>query len=991
MTWYEPTRRPPKCGDIGMTRRHEDCRRNSSSNGDDAALARLHDSDAVDVSNYLDEQWNYPKHGNTGFLGGDRLQYRVEEHSSSMFPNLPNSLASSGTDTFHGGRFRLGNARAHDHGEYTNSFQSHSGHTASDENATYCGSGGGNTGGEGKNALPISKAAQFFHPRPVVALMPYREFFSPLFFEGDSDDRGESKNVNSDCVKQDADQRIVLSSSADGHGLDMTGKSQKHTRHNHGIDPNDFSVTNDLNHRQNQRPEKEHGRQSQRYGGVHHFDHRYSQSSNGCFGAPSRQHNQQEVQDHTVKRNRDSTLPNGQQLHIHSQDDGNFKGNINSAYAATENNHDSPSQQRPCDLFRAKSDAKTKTPKHASLVLKLFAASKSPPAVQSKITRNSETGQLALSLDQDIAKSDKPNQVVNARNAAEKESNRGSKNPKKKMDSTKAGGQSEVETLIDTMKVSRTNKTKKRSSDHRDGCSVKIVKQSKKRPPSDEYPVVINKIDAPEITIQDFEGLEDFLNLKNAGACMEGLQEFLGIIGQKTHVVWTMLFLDKLVASKATNDGTSRKSKSRKKNSHFRRSGKFDLPKENAAYQISTPFLPTSKKYCTEKGPPCSHWNCTCDSQIRAKRCTAPLLGAMFLFKDDISEEDCDPLQCYILPLGKCLSSDKSPVDDRFVNWPTVPFECDVSLQERWGAFKAILSSTTTMVTYNATVSLLPVYHHLIHDRVKGKNDHDSFNRFRSAISGESNGRQPLSPDECLYSIWDLRLVSWMLRPGVSDAELEYSYFKEGFQHLIPNFQSENHEGLTHLSRGLLEAKNDLALLNNIFPIMNRQVINNDLLPALEQIEAPVQSVLAAMECRGIAFDSSRFKKVQSQLEKRVNELEVLSREITKDPEFLLSSPQQVSNFLFDVLKLSMPAGLVSKTKAGSSHRSTSEEALKAIKAEMVARDGSAHSIIDFILEFRTLNKMLTTYILPLPAFCYREKSNDEFPRIHPHWIQTVC
>eukprot|EP00804_Cyclotella_cryptica_P006645 CCRYP_008602-RC/>CCRYP_008602-RC protein AED:0.12 eAED:0.12 QI:1988/1/1/1/0.77/0.5/10/3433/466 len=349
------------------------------------------------------------------------------------------------------------------------------------------------------------------------------------------------------------------------------------------------------------------------------------------------------------------------------------------------------------------------------------------------------------------------------------------------------------------------------------------------------------------------------------------------------------------------------------------------------------------------------------------------------------------PMYQDILPLGKCLSSDKSPVDDRFVNWPTVPFECDVSLQERWGAFKAILSSTTTMVTYNATVSLLPVYHHLIHDRVKGKNDHDSFNRFRSAISGESNGRQPLSPDECLYSIWDLRLVSWMLRPGVSDAELEYSYFKEGFQHLIPNFQSENHEGLTHLSRGLLEAKNDLALLNNIFPIMNRQVINNDLLPALEQIEAPVQSVLAAMECRGIAFDSSRFKKVQSQLEKRVNELEVLSREITKDPEFLLSSPQQVSNFLFDVLKLSMPAGLVSKTKAGSSHRSTSEEALKAIKAEMVARDGSAHSIIDFILEFRTLNKMLTTYILPLPAFCYREKSNDEFPRIHPHWIQTVC
>jgi DNA polymerase-1 len=221
--------------------------------------------------------------------------------------------------------------------------------------------------------------------------------------------------------------------------------------------------------------------------------------------------------------------------------------------------------------------------------------------------------------------------------------------------------------------------------------------------------------------------------------------------------------------------------------------------------------------------------------------------------------------------------------------------------------------------------------------------------------------------------------------------ELEYSYFKEGFQHLIPIMQTDNHEGLAVLSLSLLEAKNDLALLNNIFPIMNRQVINNDLLPALEQIEAPVQTILAAMECRGIAFDSSRVEKVQSQLEKRVKKLELLSREITKDPDFLLSSPQQVSNFLFDVLKLSPPAGLVSKTKAGSSHRSTSEETLKAIKAEMISRDGSAHSILDVILEFRTLNKMLTTYILPLPSFCYREKANDEFPRIHPHWVQTVC
>jgi hypothetical protein len=98
--------------------------------------------------------------------------------------------------------------------------------------------------------------------------------------------------------------------------------------------------------------------------------------------------------------------------------------------------------------------------------------------------------------------------------------------------------------------------------------------------------------------------------------------------------------------------------------------------------------------------------------------------------------------------------------------WPSIPFDCGVSLQQRWDAFKAILSSNTTkLVTYNATVSLLPLYHHLIHDR---KLDGDSVNDCMMHLTGElgcsqgKNFHQTLAPDDCLYSIWDLRLVSWV-------------------------------------------------------------------------------------------------------------------------------------------------------------------------------------------------------------------------------------
>jgi DNA polymerase-1 len=187
-----------------------------------------------------------------------------------------------------------------------------------------------------------------------------------------------------------------------------------------------------------------------------------------------------------------------------------------------------------------------------------------------------------------------------------------------------------------------------------------------------------------------------------------------------------------------------------------------------------------------------------------------------------------------------------------------------------------------------------------------------------------------------------------------------------------------------------MEARADLALLHSLFPLINQQLIRKDLLRALENIEAPLQSILTCMECRGVGFYPQRLKRVESQLSARIEELEAQSRAVTKDSDFLLSSPQQVSQYLFDTLKLNVPDGVVSKTK--SSHRSTSEEALKAIKSDAVARMGSAPEILDIILEFRTLSKLLTTYIRPLPRLCIRGegKSKKTPSRIHPQWMMTA-
>ena len=319
-------------------------------------------------------------------------------------------------------------------------------------------------------------------------------------------------------------------------------------------------------------------------------------------------------------------------------------------------------------------------------------------------------------------------------------------------------------------------------------------------------------------------------------------------------------------------------------------------------------------------------------------------------------------------------------------------------------AFEAIISNNLRkMVTYNATTALMPFYYHQFHDDcsmhdIDGESqvsqiDDSMFSssQFTSCLTGsQDDNHSHFQRPANLRSIWDLRLVSWMLRPDVSDDQIEWSTFKSGFPHLVADSIIVSCDSMPIVSRGLNEARTDLMLLYSLYPLINEQLIRQDLLRSLENIESPVQSILTSMECRGVGFYPQRLKRVESQLSARIGELEARSRAVTNDSDFLLSSPQQVSQYLFDTLRLNVPEGLVSKTK--SSHRSTSEEALKAIKSDAIARTGSAPEILDTILEFRTLSKLLTTYIRPLPRLCVRGegKSKKTPSRIHPQWMMTA-
>ena len=130
------------------------------------------------------------------------------------------------------------------------------------------------------------------------------------------------------------------------------------------------------------------------------------------------------------------------------------------------------------------------------------------------------------------------------------------------------------------------------------------------------------------------------------------------------------------------------------------------------------------------------------------------------------------------------------------------------------------------------------------------------------------------------------------------------------------------------------------------------------------------------------------------------------ARHIAADPNFLLSSPQQVSHLLFNILKIPFPIGIDDYSKgknnsqnnnsSSSQQQSTGTQVLEAILAAGT-ENNPPHDIINIILEFRNLNKLLTSFILPLPALAVdanndrcTTSSSSSIHRIHPMWQQTA-
>ncbi len=149
---------------------------------------------------------------------------------------------------------------------------------------------------------------------------------------------------------------------------------------------------------------------------------------------------------------------------------------------------------------------------------------------------------------------------------------------------------------------------------------------------------------------------------------------------------------------------------------------------------------------------------------------------------------------------------------------------------------------------------------------------------------------------------------------------------------------------------------------------ITKQLAEKNLAFIYDGIELPLSPVLRRMEARGVKVD----KKFLAQLSKEYTaELDKLAKRIYKaaGTEFNIGSPKQLGDVLFDTL------GLTTKKKTAGGQRSTRESELQKLVG--------AHPIVEDILSYRELSKLLGTYIDALPALL------DKEDRVHTHFIQT--
>ena len=162
-----------------------------------------------------------------------------------------------------------------------------------------------------------------------------------------------------------------------------------------------------------------------------------------------------------------------------------------------------------------------------------------------------------------------------------------------------------------------------------------------------------------------------------------------------------------------------------------------------------------------------------------------------------------------------------------------------------------------------------------------------------------------------------------------------------------------------------------LQLKNAFDPLLIKQ----DVKRVFDEVEDPLVPVLVDMEYEGVGIDVNFLHDYSKELER---DIRLAEENVYKHAglRFNLSSPKQLGEVLFEVMKIDMGESKTKKTKTGQ--YATGEDVLLKLRHK--------HQVIEDILVYRELTKLKSTYVDALP-----ELINPRTGRLHTSFNQTVA
>lgn len=220
----------------------------------------------------------------------------------------------------------------------------------------------------------------------------------------------------------------------------------------------------------------------------------------------------------------------------------------------------------------------------------------------------------------------------------------------------------------------------------------------------------------------------------------------------------------------------------------------------------------------------------------------------------------------------------------------------------------------------------------------------------------------------------DSMILAWLINPehAISLDKLADKYLN----HTMVAFKDTVKKGETFASVELEDAcryaaEDAYITLRLYYLFLEKLSLQNaaHLIKEAQEVEFPFIKTLLKMEQEGIALNGSFLEKFLVEAKESLGEL---TKKIygLAGCEFNINSTQQLGVVLFENLGLSSGK----KTKTG---HSTNEQVLSSLK--------DAHEIIPYLLEYREVYKLYSTYIEPLLKLSREDKES----RIHTSFVQT--